>query len=261
MRADLSYADLTLTTLEGSVLYYTDLKKVKYFPKFDTLPDITTLMFAENFEIMKYYDENIGAPALRELRAAYQKAGIRPMERLITKMIKIEDENANWEKGGWERLESMIDIVLYRWTSDYGLESQRPLLILIGLIFIFGFMYWISMRFNRFGEVKVVWPSINPTKEMNYYKTVKLHKAITCKNIWQKEWRLMRVAFHLSLLSAFHVGWHRWDIGMWIRQLQIQEYELVVTKGWLRRLCGLQSLISVYLVALWAVTQFGNPFE
>jgi len=101
--ANLSYADLTLTILTGSVLYKANLKKVIYFPKFGKLPDITTLLFAENFEDMKYHDPIVGAPALRELRAAYRKAGMRPRERLITYMIKDAEEQTNWEKGGWKR--------------------------------------------------------------------------------------------------------------------------------------------------------------
>ena len=42
--------------------------------------------------------------------------------------------------------------------------------------------------------------------------------------------------------------------------MQPREYSLHAT-GWVRLFSGLQSLISVYLVALAIVTYFGTPFE
>jgi len=42
--------------------------------------------------------------------------------------------------------------------------------------------------------------------------------------------------------------------------MQLREYSLHAT-GWTRFVSGLQSLISVYLVALAILTYFGNPFE
>jgi hypothetical protein len=31
--------------------------------------------------------------------------------------------------------------------------------------------------------------------------------------------------------------------------------------GWVRFVAGLQSLLSIYLLALWVLTYFGRPFE
>jgi hypothetical protein len=31
--------------------------------------------------------------------------------------------------------------------------------------------------------------------------------------------------------------------------------------GWVRTVAGIQSLLSVYLLALWVLTYFGQPFE
>jgi hypothetical protein len=68
------------------------------------------------------------------------------------------------------------------------------------------------------------------------------------------------IALQFSLLSAFQIGWHEFNIGSWITRLQTRGYTLRGT-GWVRRVAGLQSLLSVYLLALWAITYFGNPFE
>jgi hypothetical protein len=67
-------------------------------------------------------------------------------------------------------------------------------------------------------------------------------------------------AILFSLLSAFHVGWRELNIGNWIARINPKEYTLRAA-GWVRVVSGLQSLASVYLVALWALTYFGRPFD
>ncbi len=42
--------------------------------------------------------------------------------------------------------------------------------------------------------------------------------------------------------------------------MQPREYTLRA-KGWVRVVSGVQSLFSVYLIAMWALTYFGRPFE
>ena len=42
--------------------------------------------------------------------------------------------------------------------------------------------------------------------------------------------------------------------------MQPREYTLRAT-GWVRTVSGIQSLLSVYLLALWVLTYFGRPFE
>jgi hypothetical protein len=72
--------------------------------------------------------------------------------------------------------------------------------------------------------------------------------------------RGLAVAFYFSLLSAFQVGWKDLNFGSWLSRMQPKPYRLVAT-GWGRTLSGLQSLLSVFLLAQWALTYFGRPFE
>ncbi len=71
--------------------------------------------------------------------------------------------------------------------------------------------------------------------------------------------RLLR-ALQFSVLSAFHLGWRELNVGNWIARIQAHEYTLRAT-GWVRAVAGVQSLLSVYLLALWALTYFGRPFQ
>ena len=67
-------------------------------------------------------------------------------------------------------------------------------------------------------------------------------------------------ALYFSALSAFHIGWRDLNVGSWIVRMQFSECALRA-KGWPRFFSGVQSLISVYLIALWVLTYFGRPFE
>ena len=45
----------------------------------------------------------------------------------------------------------------------------------------------------------------------------------------------------------------------WLRLLTKREYDLKAV-GWARTVSGFQSLLSVYLIALWVLSYFGRPF-
>jgi hypothetical protein len=72
-----------------------------------------------------------------------------------------------------------------------------------------------------------------------------------------KAWRL---ALYFSMGSAFNIGWRELNVGNWISRLQRYEFTYKAT-GRTRTVSGVQSLLSVYLVAMWALTYFGRPFE
>jgi hypothetical protein len=83
----------------------------------------------------------------------------------------------------------------------------------------------------------------------------------TVRRTWLRPWlRTCRIALYFSMLSAFHLGWRELNVGSWITRMQGRNYTLSAT-GWVRSVSGLQSLLSVYLLALWALTYFGRPFE
>ncbi|HEV2382780.1 MAG TPA: hypothetical protein VG206_23695 [Terriglobia bacterium] len=74
------------------------------------------------------------------------------------------------------------------------------------------------------------------------------------------EWRLTRAAMYFSLVSAFNIGYQELNIGEWLKMLTKREYDLAPV-SWARTAAGVQSLISVYTLALWVLTFFSHPFE
>jgi hypothetical protein len=65
---------------------------------------------------------------------------------------------------------------------------------------------------------------------------------------------------YFSLLSAFQIGFREFSVGTWLTRTQPRNFALEAT-GWVRSLSGLQSLLSVYLLAMWLLTYFGRPFQ
>ena len=77
---------------------------------------------------------------------------------------------------------------------------------------------------------------------------------------FRRECLLLRTSMFFSLMSAFNIGFRDINFGRWLRLLTRQEFDLKAV-GWARVIAGWQSLISVYLIALWVLTYFGRPFD
>ena len=77
---------------------------------------------------------------------------------------------------------------------------------------------------------------------------------------FRRECLLLRTSMFFSLMSAFNIGFRDINFGRWLRLLTRQEFDIKAV-GWARVIAGWQSLISVYLIALWVMTYFGRPFD
>src|SRR5207237_8977041 len=78
--------------------------------------------------------------------------------------------------------------------------------------------------------------------------------------LFQREFLLLRTSMFFSLMSAFNIGFRDINFGRWLRLLTRQEFDIKAV-GWARVVAGWQSLISVFLIALWVLTYFGRPFD
>ena len=108
----------------------------------------------------------------------------------------------------------------------------------------------------------MILPADRLTRGRGHERVVRIrpHPAKTWRERLRSESRLFCTSLYFSLLSAFHLGWRELNVGAWIARIQPREYMLRAT-GWVRTVSGLQSLLSVYLLALWVLTYFGRLFE
>ena len=54
-------------------------------------------------------------------------------------------------------------------------------------------------------------------------------------------------------------GWRELSVGTWLSRMQPREFALLPC-GWVRVVSGLQSVLSVYLLAMWFSSEFLRPF-
>lgn len=258
--ANLSDADLIGADLRGAVLIKTvmrnaDLTEAKlagaiFEPKAGSLPDIAAISSAEGLSELRYEDS---PHALVELREAFKKAGLLAQERQITYAIKYSRrKELNKQKSLWGKLESLFNLIFFELTCLYGMKPGRPLLIMFVLICILTVPYTIALKWppKKDGIWKMWFPD-RAHKQLGTDEPIRLRLGFLSA---------VKTGFFFSILSAFSIGWREINVRMWIVRLQQQEYILRAT-GWVRTVSGFQSLISVYLLALWILTYFGRLFE
>ena len=177
---------------------------------------------------------------------------MRTQEREITYAIKINQRRKIWNGGSLlNKIESLFHLIFFELTCAYGMKPGQCFLILIALVFVFTVPYTIAL--SNIGEdgIWVVWISDRVRKDLGRDRPVRLFGSGISTIRW---------GFYFSVLSAFSIGWREINVGSWIARMQWREYTLKAT-GWVRFVSGLQSLTSVYLLALWVLSYFGRPFE
>jgi uncharacterized protein YjbI with pentapeptide repeats len=266
-RANLTDAELTRAKLAGANLKSADLTRADMFdadlngaifePK--TLPLIEKMARAKNLELITY-SENSGP--LTQLRQQLHDAGFHEAERKITHALNRE------ETARAPFIEQWFKKIAFDYTCRYGLSPGRPLRILCWFWLICSFVYSIFIHLpstNRTGIYLIAtypWIGRPNTRGIR----IRPRPIRTGTKWWEflflwlwREWRLLRTAMFFSLMSAFNIGFRDINFGRWLRLLTRREYDLKAA-GWARTISGMQSLLSVYMIALWVLTYFGRPF-
>ncbi len=229
--ADLSGADFSMASVSGAL----------FEPQ--TLPRVETTATVSGLETLRWERSQ---QALITLRDAFKTAGLREQERKVTYALKF------WERKHTGGIEGLFNYVLFELTSDYGMSPGRPLWCILVFIFAFSIFYMFSVRDTnpRKAAIWRVWAEDRVLQEEGGSNPERVQARGVKVPLW---------GLYFSLLSAFHIGWRDLNVGHWIARISPHEYGLRGT-GWVKVISGIQSLITVYLLALWAVTYFGRPF-
>ena len=276
--ADLADGDLTgsaLTrailadaNLTGANLTHADLQATIFQP--NSVPESRDVATAENLELLRY--EN--APeALVQLRSVFKNGGFLDQERKITYALKRRQAELLWEECD---LASLLDCGAYAFnrvffdiTSHYGMNPSRPLLLALAGWFLCTLIYSLFIHFPGASGVYVVKRRMYAGGEHTRRLRIR-RRAIPAAQRWNRtwkyplhlflrEWRLARAAMFFSLMSMFNLGFQAFNFGRSLGMLTKREYDMKAI-GWVRTVAGFQSLISMYLIALWVLTYFGRPF-
>ena len=162
-------------------------------------------------------------------------------------------------------IEGAFKWIAFDLTCQYGFAPGRPLRIVALLWLFFAVIYASLMhRPGRSGIylVGTRWSHRRSNTQGLQIRPEVIHVEQRWKVplLWLKrEWRVLRAAMFFSLMSAFNIGFRDINFGRWLRLLTKREYDLKAV-GWARTVSGFQSLLSVYLIALWVLSYFGRPF-
>jgi uncharacterized protein YjbI with pentapeptide repeats len=255
VKADLSAADLTNAELTNADFHFADLQGTFFEPKSN--PEIRGIAAARHLQLLTYHQDT---DALSQLRKRFQEDGFRKQERQLTYALN----RAEAMRAGL--VERWFKKIAFDWTCEYGMNPGRALQIWFGLLLLCGVTYIMFIhlpvesgiyRIFKLGEIgieRLVEIQIQlPGRSSEDGPPPGLARI-------EDELRLIFWAFFFSLMSAFNIGFRDINFGRWLRLLPRTEYDLRA-KGWVRTLAGFQSLISVYLIAIWVLTYFGRPFE
>ncbi|MCP5110105.1 MAG: pentapeptide repeat-containing protein [bacterium] len=264
--ADLGAANLIATNLSGAIFADVDLTNTIYEPLtapakggLGNIEGILTIRFRDTkwnlFQQTVPVDfiSNADVSGLVLLRNALKDVGLREREREATFVIERQRTRDAPRIEQWSRR------VAFDWTSGYGLYPARPLWIMGGFFGLCSLIYMLHLARRGTSGLKIfrVWPE--GRIEGNAYTPVAAEKAeVEPLQVWG--WAIVGYGLYFSLLSTFHFGWRDLNVGSWIARIQPRQYALRAT-GSMRVVSGVQSLLSIYLVALWVLTYFGRPFQ
>jgi hypothetical protein len=243
--AKLEDAKFVGTKMSGVFFGGADLTGVRFEPDAAYLPNLIAIRRARGLESMRFSEH---PDALIELRESFKKAGRRDLERQITYAVERSRTILAWEGGN--PVEAGFRYIAWDIPTRYGLAPHRAITALIILTVLFSFLYMYALSKQDSVKIWRVYP-----KDRIGTDGQDIQEPVAAIGF-----RRILVAYHFSLLSAFQIGWRELNFGNWIARLQLTEYSMRST-GWVRVVAGTQSLLSVYLLAMWALTFFGRPFD
>jgi uncharacterized protein YjbI with pentapeptide repeats len=269
--ATLRGAHLETTSVAGARLAHTNLTNASYAPA-SAPPDsyvagiqgLTTVFFPAGAET-----------GLVQLRDLLQKAGLRGLEREAT--FAIEHGNTKHSLDDWRRnpagaAEGIFRYVAFDLTTRYGLRPSRALLLIAALwlllIPIYAWPIWQANRPLTASNICRIWPK--ERVEVREHRLTLGNPARIARLTLDNPARIEQLharglaaigwSAYFSLLSAFQIGYREFSVGSWLSRAQPRNFALEST-GWVRTVSGIQSLLSVYLLAIWLLTYFGRPFQ
>jgi hypothetical protein len=154
----------------------------------------------------------------------------------------------------------------FDWPCAYGMLPGRPLRIAIFVWLICTFIYYLLLHLSKESAIFRI-DTKEATDQSAETKTIVELKPpagawrkATMSRFFLREMSLLYSTAYFSLLNGLRLGFHDLDFGKWLGMLSKRPREMS-SSGWARMIAGVQSLVTLYLVALWVLTYFGNPFD
>jgi len=257
--ADLSGARLVGTRIEGAKISRVRLNHARY-----EAVSVPALGYIDNIVGLSTVTFKPGAESgLVQLREQLRKSGRRHLEREATFALeKIRTRHLLEDRSWIDKLHGVFRLILFEWPVAWGLQPGRALLLVMGLWLGLSIVYAMAiLQYNgRSVDTGPILWLVQPTemegRALSSTMTVALREGSPVGNVL----RSIGWGIYFSLLSTVQLGWRDINVASWLSQAQPSEFVLK-SRGWVRILSGAQSIISVYLVAIWALSYFARPFH
>lgn len=264
-RADLSRANLTEamlvdTDVTDARLGAVDLTAAVYAPV--SLPPAPDFAGLKGLKSVRFQPGR--EPGLVLLRNLLKETGLRDLEREATFALehgRTVHALRSWRTNPARAVEGAVRLVAFEWTTGYGLHPERALL-LIGacwVLLIPLYLLLIASAHTPPAPRSAIYRLRPKERIIDSEGTATQAGENLVERLHARGRTAIGYAAYFSLLSTFRIGFREFNVGTWIGRLQARPYALIAM-GWARVVSGLQSLLSVYLLAMWALTYFGRPF-
>jgi uncharacterized protein YjbI with pentapeptide repeats len=227
---DLGAAALVAVRLDGARLIRTEFSAVVFEPDVVALPPAVNFAQARSLSRLTFQTSPHGLVKLREI---FHQAGMRQEARALTFAIN----HALGRRA--HPAERAIRFVFFELTCQYGMTPGRPLLILGVLMLCGALPYMFILRQCAHGQAC---PDGTRRAGLRYWAAPAL------------------IALCFSLVAALRLGRYDTRFDHWLRRLMLYAAPSPLPR-WVRSIATLQCFSSIYLVVLWALVTFGQPFE
>jgi hypothetical protein len=257
--ARLSSANLVGANLTSARIAYAILTDAFYGPASE--PPHPYVAGLEGLSKVRIPSDEVGLVQLRKL---LQDAGLRDLEREATYTI---ERARTWHRvasGGWlSFIQGIFRWAAFDLTTSYGLRPFRALLLImaIWLLCVPVYSWSIASYPEQWRQVSGIYRVLPANRIDGPSAVPKIETEPRVLRVQARNWwSAIPAAAYFSLLSAVNIGFEQFTPGDWIQRLQPHEYALRA-EGWTRIVAGVQALLSVFLLAMWVLTQFGRPFQ
>ena len=266
--AQLNKADLFTAKLMDAKLAGIELEEAVYAPS--SPPPNSYVAYIHGLKTAVFPEGNeVGLVQLREL---LQKAGLRDLEQEATYAIErgrtryALSPSTQRDTSVLARIATMVEgafrRVAFDWPVAYGLYPSRALVLIIVFWVLLIPVYWwpIWCRPSRVSGRSGIFRILPKDRIELRDGEPTLSEPARVERLHDRGFASFGWSAYFSLLSAFRIGFREFSVGNWIAGVQPRIFTLE-PRGWVRSVSGLQSLLSLYLVAMWVLTYFGRPFQ
>jgi len=258
--ANLSQAQLFRTSLSNAQIRGATFDRTIFEPI--TLPTSREMATAQNLESMTFAKDPDSLVALRKL---FSDNGYDLQARRVTYALRVTKATKERKECSLKRLSTCVNYIFNRiafdFTCQYGLDRSRPLLIIAGGWIVFGFVYFAMAHSHGKSTIIAVayWGEHQKRRRVaRMFRFGDARKTPMMRRL-RKEYRLLKSALAFSFVNLSSLGFKELDPAKWVKLISHRDYD-VRGSAWVRSIAGTQSLLSVYCLALWVLTYFGQPF-